>query len=193
MSDIIKAGLCITGSFCTHSNILREISNLSQNNIELFPIVSYSVSNTDTRFGKASDFIEKVTKLTGKVPINSIEKAEPIGPENILDVMIIAPCTGNTLSKLNNGITDSPVLMACKAHLRNDKPLIIAISTNDALGNSFKNIAELMNKKNIYFVPFRQDNPIKKPNSLISDLSYITPTIEKALEHKQIQPILLTD
>lgn len=190
MCKSITTGLCITGSFCTHDKILQEIKHLTDNNIDIQPIVSFNVANTDTRFGKANIFLEKLSCLTGKTPIKTIEAAEPIGPANLLDIMIIAPCTGNTLAKLNNSITDTPVLMAAKAHLRNNKPLIIAISTNDALSNSFKNIAELMNKKNIFIVPFGQDNPTKKPNSLISDLSLILPTIEHALNNSQIQPIL---
>ena len=190
MTKGLDAGLCITGSFCTHDNILKEIPILIDNNINLLPIFSYSVSEYDTRFGSAKDFCDKITLLTKHTPIKTIKDAEPIGPNNSLDIMIIAPCTGNTLSKLNNAITDTPVLMAAKAHLRNNKPLIIAVSTNDALGNSFKNIAELINKKNIYFVPFGQDNPSKKPNSLISNLSLLMPTIEHAIKGQQYQPIL---
>lgn len=190
MCKPITTGLCITGSFCTHENILKEIKHLTDNNIDILPIVSFNVANTDTRFGKADIFLDQISKLTGKEPIKTIEAAEPIGPGNFLDIMVIAPCTGNTLAKLNNSITDTPVLMAAKAHLRNNKPLVIAISTNDALSNSFKNIAELINKKNIFLVPFAQDNPIKKPNSLISDLSLLLPTIEYGLKNIQIQPIL---
>lgn len=190
MSESITASLCITGSFCTHANILKEIKHLTDNNIDILPVVSFNVANTNTRFGKASNFLDQLTTLTGKSPIQTIEDAEPIGPGNFLDIMVIAPCTGNTLAKLNNSITDTPVLMAAKAHLRNNKPLVIAISTNDALSNSFKNIAELMNKKNIFLVPFGQDNPTNKPNSLISDISLILPTMQHALNNHQIQPIL---
>ena len=190
MCKLINVGLCITGSFCTHADILKEIKHLKENNLNILPIISYSVATTDTRFGMADKFIENLTSLTDKSPIKTITDAEPLGPGNFLDIMVIAPCTGNTLSKLNNAITDTPVLMAAKAHLRNNKPLVISVSTNDALGNSFKNIAELMNKKNIFFVPFTQDNPTQKPNSLISDMSLILPTIQHALTSKQIQPIL---
>ena len=190
MEKHLNAGLCVTGSFCTHDNILKELPNLLDNNIDILPILSYSVSKTDTRFGSAKDFYDKISALTNHTPITTIKDAEPIGPNNSLDILIIAPCTGNTLSKLNNAITDTPVLMAAKAHLRNNKPVVIAVSTNDALGNSFKNIAELMNKKNIFFVPFGQDNPNKKPNSLISNLELLLPTIECSLKGKQYQPLL---
>ncbi len=191
MCKLINVGLCITGSFCTHADILKEIKHLIEHNLNIIPIISNSVATTDTRFGKADKFIEDITFLTEKTPIKTIADAEPLGPGNLLDIMVIAPCTGNTLSKLNNAITDTPVLMAAKAHLRNNKPLVISVSTNDALSNSFKNIAELMNKKNIFFVPFAQDNPIKKPNSLISDMSLILPTIQCALTNRQLQPILI--
>ena len=190
MGKSIKVGLCITGSFCTHADILKEIPHLIENNLDITPIISYNVATTDTRFGTAQNFIEQITLLTKRTPIKTISEAEPLGPSNSLDVMIIAPCTGNTLAKLNNGITDSPVLMASKAHLRNNKPIVISLSTNDGLGNSFKNIAELLNKKNVFFVPFYQDNINTKPNSLISNSSLILPTIEEALNNKQIQPLL---
>ena len=190
MCKPLKVGLCITGSFCTHADILKEIPHLIANNIDITPIISYNVASTDTRFGTAKCFIEQITLLTNKPPIKTITEAEPLGPNNSLDILVIAPCTGNTLAKLNNGITDSPVLMAAKAHLRNNKPIVIGLSTNDGLGNSLRNISELLNKKNIFFVPFYQDNITLKPNSLISNTSLILPTIKEALNNKQIQPIL---
>ena len=156
----------------------------------MIPIFSYQTQNCDTRFGTAKEFMEEVCDITGNPGIRTLQEAEPIGPKAYLDVLVIAPCTGNTLAKLCNGITDSPVLMAAKAHIRNNKPLIISISTNDAMGMNFKNIGMLMNMKNIYFVPFYQDDPVKKPNSLIGKLSMIPETIEEALKGKQIQPVL---
>ena len=145
----------------------------------------------DSRFGSTSEYIKHITSLTGNKPILTMEEAEPIGPSACLDILLIAPCTGNTLAKLANGITDTSVLMAAKAHLRNQKPLVISISTNDALGMNFKNIGLLYNTKNIYFVPFGQDNPEKKPNSLIARTELTAKTLELALEGKQIQPVIV--
>ena len=147
--------------------------------------------NIDTRFGKANDFIDQIETITNKKIINTIAEAEPIGPKSIIDVMVIAPCTGNTIAKLANAITDTTVLMASKAHLRNNKPVVIAISTNDGLGINARNLGLLLNAKNMYFVPFRQDNPKDKHNSVVAKMELIVPTIQKALEGKQIQPILL--
>ncbi|MGN1318781.1 MAG: dipicolinate synthase subunit B [Lachnospirales bacterium] len=187
----LNMGFCMCASFCTIANVIEEIKNLKNMGINIYPIFSYNLGSTDTRFGKAEIFKEKIEEITGNKIINSIKEAEPIGPENKLDIVVVAPCTGNTLAKLNLGITDSPVTMACKAHLRNNKPVVIAISTNDALGVTLKNIGGLIIRKNIYFVPFRQDNYIKKPLSMISDFSKISESAEMALEGKQIQPILL--
>ena len=157
----------------------------------IYPIISTNVQTTDSRFGDTTEFISHISDLTGNPPILKLEDAEPIGPQGYLDILLIAPCTGNTLAKLANGITDTPVLMAAKAHLRNSKPLVISISTNDALGINFKNIGQLFNIKNIYFVPFGQDNAIKKPNSMIARTDQIVRTLEEALEGKQIQPVIL--
>lgn len=187
----ITIGFGITGSFCTFSKILSVLEELTATGANIVPIFSDMVSVTDNRFMTCSAFTEKVIKLTNKSPIKSIVDAEPIGPKGYLDIMVIAPCTGNTIAKLCNGITDTPVLMAAKAHLRNQKPLLLSISTNDALGMNFKNIGMLMNMKNIYMVPFKQDDPVKKPNSLISDTKMIIPSIESALKHKQIEPVIL--
>ena len=154
--------------------------------------MSFNSYNLDTKFGKAEDFINEIKEITEKDEIiHTIQGAEPIGPKKLTDVMVIAPCTGNTLAKLANGITDSPVLMATKSHLRNNLPVVIGISTNDGLSGSAENIGKLLNRNNYYFIPFRQDNPITKPRSLVADFKYLIPTIEQALEGEQIEPILL--
>ena len=186
-----KLGFAICGSFCTHQYVLAELAELKIKGYNITPIVSEIVYKTDTRFGAASDFIKNIEDICEKKCISSIKAAEPIGPKCLFDAMVIAPCTGNTLAKLANGITDSTVTMAAKAHLRNEKPLIIAPSTNDALGGSAKNIGLLMNCKNIYFVPFRQDLPYDNHNSCISDFKLIPATIESALNGNQLQPVLL--
>lgn len=188
----VRIGFAITGSYCTFAKVIPEIENLVREGAEVYPILSAEASDTDTRFGSACEFKEKISKITGKKVIDTIVDAEPIGPNALLDVMLIAPCTGNTLAKLANAITDSPVLMACKAHLRNFRPVVIAVSTNDGLGANAKNVGMLMNMKNVYFVPFGQDNPNEKPNSLVARMDYIKPTIESALMGKQIQPMLIS-
>lgn len=185
-----NCGVAITGSFCTFDKVKIEIEEMAKLGISVYPIFSERSATYDTRFGRGDDFVKDIQRITGKKGIFTIQEAEPIGPKAYLDVLVIAPCTGNTLAKLCNGITDSPVLMAAKAHIRNNKPLIISISTNDAMGMNFKNIGMLMNMKNIYFVPFYQDDPVKKPNSLIGKLSMIPETIEEALKGKQLQPVL---
>lgn len=183
-------GLAVTGSFCTFSRIEQEITHLKETGAILHPIVSGNVQTTDSRFGDTGEFILRISALTGNAPILRIEDAEPIGPRAYLDILLIAPCTGNTLAKLAHGITDTPVLMAAKAHLRNSKPLVISVSTNDALGMNFKNIGELFNTKNIYFVPFGQDDPVRKPNSMIARTQLIEDTLKEALEGRQIQPVI---
>ncbi len=185
-----KIGFAICGSFCTHKSAIEQIKILCDRGFDVTPIVSETVYSTDTRFGNAADFIKEIEEITGKKCIHTIKDAEPIGPKSLFDLLLIAPCTGNTLGKLANGITDTSVTMAAKAHLRNERPLLIAVSTNDALGASAKNIGALFNCKNIYFVPFKQDMPEKKHNSCISDFSLIPETIIKALNGVQIQPIL---
>lgn len=184
-------GIGITGSFCTFDKVKIEIREMKQVFGDIVPIFSNSAASYDTRFGTAEKMREDIEEITGHKIIDTIMGAEPIGPKGYLDAMVIAPCTGNTLAKLANGITDSPVLMAAKAHLRNNKPLIISISTNDAMGINFKNIGLLMNMKNIYFVPFAQDDPVEKPNSLIANLKLIPDTIEMAMQGKQIEPVLV--
>ena len=185
-----KVGLAITGSFCTFDKIEKQIKVLADHGAEIYPIFSSNVQTTDSRFGDTKEYMNRIASIAGNKPILKVEEAEPIGPKGYLDILLIAPCTGNTLAKLANGITDSPVLMAAKAHLRNEKPLVISLSTNDALGMNFKNIGELYNVKNIYFVPFGQDNPVKKPNSMIAHTDLIVETLESALLGKQIQPVI---
>ncbi len=187
----IKIGFCVTGSFCTLHKVLPEMERMTNEGALVYPIFSYSVANTDTRFTTANEFRKAVEEITCNNVIDTIVDAEPIGPQHLLDVVVIAPCTGNTLAKLANGITDTPVLMAVKAHLRNQKPVIIAISTNDGLGNNGRNLAALMNIKNIYIVPFYQDGPHVKANSLMADMSKIIDTVGLALDKKQIQPVIL--
>ena len=186
-----NCGVAITGSFCTFDKVKIEIEEMTKMGISVYPIFSDRSATYDTRFGKSDEFVKDIQRITGKKGIFTIQEAEPIGPKAYLDVLVIAPCTGNTLAKLCNGITDSPVLMAAKAHIRNNKPLIISISTNDAMGMNFKNIGALYNVKHIYFVPFGQDDPAKKPNSLISDVGRIPDTIEAACAGRQLQPVLL--
>ncbi|HHT36901.1 MAG: dipicolinate synthase subunit B [Candidatus Wallacebacter cryptica] len=187
----LRIGFAMTGSHCTYEEIWPQIENLVSLGADIYPIASHAVAYTDTRFGRGKDIIKRFEQLTGKTAIIDIVDAEPIGPKNLFDVMVIAPCTGNTTAKLANAITDSPVLMAAKAHLRNLKPLLLAISTNDGLGMNAKNIGVLLNTKNIYFVPFGQDNPEKKPNSLVADMSLLVPAVENAVLHQQLQPILI--
>jgi len=186
----IKIGFAITGSFCTLKQILPYIKQLVDMGNEVTPIFSYSVTDTDTRFFLAKQFRKEVVDITGEEPICTIVDAEPIGPKNLLDVLVVAPCTGNTLAKINHAITDTPVTMAVKAHLRNNMPVVIAISTNDGLSANAKNLGELLNKKNIYFVPYMQDDYVKKTRSVMADFSLIAETIDGALEGRQIQPII---
>ncbi|MDF2537591.1 MAG: dpaB [Herbinix sp.] len=184
-------GFAFTGSFCTYETVFLELEKLIRENNNLYPIFSERSQSIDSRFGKAADFLQRAKTSTGRDPITTIVEAEKFGPSNLLDVMLIAPCTGNTLAKLTYGITDSPVLMAAKGHLRNGKPVVLAIATNDALGANMKNIGILMNTKNIFFVPFSQDNYMGKPYSMVAHFDLVMPTIEKALEGKQLQPIIL--
>ena len=186
-----KIGFALTGSFCTFETILPIMENIIKEGAEVFPIMSYNAYNFDTKFGKAKDFIKRIETITGKPIIHTIQAAEPIGPKNMIDILVIAPCSGNTIAKLANDITDTPVTMAAKSNLRNGNSVVIAVSTNNGLGNNAMNIGKLLNSKNIYFVPFRQDNPITKPNSLIFDKNYIIKSVQKALKKEQIQPILL--
>lgn len=187
----IRVGFVVTGSHCTLAQIISQIEKLISEGAEVFPVVSNAVSTTDTRFGKSTEWCSKLQKLTKKPLIKTVVEAEPIGPGKLFDILIAAPCTGNTLAKLANGITDTTALMAIKAHLRNQRPVVIAISTNDGLGLNAKNIAALLNTKSIYLVPFGQDNPAVKPNSLVAQMDKIIDTICHALEGKQVQPLLV--
>lgn len=184
-------GFCMTGSFCTFKNVIEQLSEFKKTGANIIPIMSFNSYNLDTKFGKASEFIKTVEDITGNKIINTIQDAEPIGPKQMTDIIVIIPCTGNTLAKLANGITDTPVLMATKSNLRNGNNVVIGVSTNDGLSGSAQNIGKLLNRRNFYFVPFRQDNPITKPRSLVFDPKLIIKTIELALENEQIQPILL--
>ena len=186
----LTLGLGITGSFCTFGKILRTTEALVQKGIKVLPVYSRHAGTLDTRFMTAEVFQNRMQEITGERGIQSIVQAETIGPSGLFDVMAIAPCTGNTLSKLANGISDTPVLMAAKSHLRNNKPLVISLSTNDALGMNLKNIGILLNTKNIYFVPFGQDNYRTKPNSMIAHVELLSDTIELAFEYKQLQPVI---
>jgi len=185
-----RLGLAICGSYCTFDKILPVAESLAET-YELTAIMSESAAETDTRFGCAQAMRERLEEITGRDIICTIAGAEPAGPKKLFDIIAVAPCTGNSLAKLACGIADSAVTMACKAHLRNGRPVVIAISTNDALGANAKNIGELLNRKNIYFVPFRQDDPQGKPTSMISDLTLLPETIEAALVGDQLQPLIL--
>lgn len=185
-----KIGIAFTGSFCTYNRIFEELESLQKEGAIIQTIFSNTAQSIDSRFGTSDTFLKKAEEITGLPPILTIEGAEPIGPKSLLDLLVIFPCTGNTLAKLANGITDTPVLMAAKAHLRNDKPLLLSISTNDALGLNMKNIGLLINSKNIFFLPFGQDNPDKKPTSLVAHVELLIPSIEAALKKQQIQPLI---
>lgn len=184
-------GFAISGSFCTFKRVIDEMEKLASENADIFPIMSQTAFTTDTRFGEAEDINTRIEKICGREIITTVKGAEPIGPKNYLDLLIIAPCTGNTLAKLAAGIADTSVTMAAKAHLRNNKPVLVAVSTNDGLANAAKNIGALMNYKNIFLVPFRQDDCINKPTSLVADMPSIAKAAKLALEKKQIQPMLL--
>ena len=185
-----KIGLCVTGSFCTFASLLKVVDGLIAADYDVTPIFSYNVSTLDTRFFKQSDFEDIIIQKTGKYPVKSIVEAEALTKSGI-ELMLVAPCTGNTLAKIAHGITDTPVTMAVKATLRTNKPVVLSISSNDALGANAANIGTLLNTKNVYLVPFGQDAPTNKPHSLIADTSLILPTVEKALHGEQIQPIIL--
>ncbi|NSL51131.1 dipicolinate synthase subunit B [Calidifontibacillus erzurumensis] len=186
-----RIGFGLTGSHCTYDAVMPQIEKLVKAGAEVQPIVTFTVKNTTTRFGKGEDWVTKLEEMTGKKVIDSIVDAEPLGPKYPLDCMVIAPLTGNTMSKLANALTDSPVLMAAKATLRNLKPVVLGISTNDALGLNGVNLMRLMATKNIYFIPFGQDDPLKKPNSIVARMDALVDTVEAALEGRQYQPVLI--
>jgi len=187
----IKLGFAITGSFCTFSRILQEIKRIIDAGADVTPILSFNAAKMDTRFGFATELREELTRLTGHAPLETLIEVEPIGPEGYFDALVVAPCTGSTLGRLAVGLSDTPVTLAVKSHLRRSLPVIIGVSTNDALGASMRNIALLKNTKHLYFVPFSQDNPIHKPNSLVADFSMLDKTILSACEGVQIQPLFL--
>lgn len=190
MQDL-RIGFAICGSFCTHARALEALEDLTQRYTNIIPIVSEISAQTDTRFGSAEAFMAELARLCGRSVISTIAAAEPIGPQKLLDVLVIAPCTGNTLAKLASGLADSAVTMAAKAHLRNGRPVLLAISTNDGLGAAARNIGELLCRKHHYFVPFGQDDPQGKPTSLVAELSHLPEALSEALAGRQIQPLLL--
>ena len=186
----MTVGFALCGSFCTYSKVFPIMEILSRDHT-LIPILSEAGSGIDSRFGSGQEHCQIVSELCGHSPIQTISQAEPIGPKKLLDALIIAPCTGNTLAKLAHGIADGPVTMAAKSHLRNSRPILVAVSTNDALSGAAENIGRLLNRKHYYFVPFGQDDPAKKPASLVADFSKIPETVKHAVEGKQIQPVIV--
>lgn len=188
MNDI-TFGYALCGSFCTFSKSLEQMKALVEQGYNLVPIMSYNAAKTDTRFGKADDFVQEIEEICGRKLIQTIVGAEPIGPKKMVDLMIVAPCTGNTLAKLANGITDTPVTMAVKSNLRIGRPVLLAPATNDALAASAQNIGKLLNTKNVYFVPMSEDDPVKKPYSLVSDFTQLLPAALAALKGEQLQPV----
>ena len=186
----MKIGFAMCGSFCTFNKVFPTMESLAQSH-ELIPILSRSVCTIDSRFGTAEEHIRKAAQICKRQPLTTIGEVEPIGPRKLLDLLIIAPCTGNTLAKLAHGIADGPVTMAAKSHLRNGRPVLIAVSTNDALAGAAENIGRLLSRKHYYFVPFGQDDPIKKPTSMVADFTKIPTAAEAALKAIQLQPILI--
>ncbi len=190
--DKTRIGFAMTGSFCTFAAALEQVKTLSeQEEWDILPILSNNAYTMDTRFGTAQSTIETLQKLSGKEVLHTIPQVEPIGPKGLLDVLVVAPCTSNTLAKIANGINDTAITMAVKSHIRNDRPVVLAVSTNDALAAAARNIGQLMNQRNIYFVPLRQDDSCGKPRSMVADLHRLIPTVKAALEGKQLQPMML--
>ena len=187
----IRVGFAFCGSFCTYGQAMSALEQVKARFGDVTPIVSEASAALDTRFGAAHDHMREMERICDRRVIDSIPKAEPIGPKQLLDVLVIAPCTGNTLAKLANGIADTSVTMAAKAHLRNGRPVVVAVSTNDGLGGAARNIGELLCRKHYYFVPFRQDDPVGKPTSLVADMTKVTETVTAALRGEQLQPLLL--
>ncbi len=185
----ITVGFAMCGSYCTFSKAFQQMEKLKNTGYDIIPIMSFNAYTTDTRFGTAKEFIEKAENICERKVISTIAAAEPIGPKGMTDIMLVAPCTGNTMAKLANAVTDTPVTMAVKSHLRQSKPVLITVATNDALGASAQNIGRLLNTRHYYFVPFTQDNPIQKPNSLVANFELIPSALEYALREQQMQPI----
>lgn len=186
----MNIGFAMCGSFCTFSEVFPIMEVLAKTD-QVIPIFSFASASVDSRFGTAAAHLKQAVEICGNAPLRSIEAVEPIGPKKLLDALIIAPCTGNTLAKLAHSIADTPVTMAAKSHLRNGRPVIVAISTNDALAGAAENIGKLLARKHYYFVPFRQDDAMKKPTSIVADFAKIPQTLEMALAGQQIQPVLL--
>ena len=184
-------GYAMCGSFCTFADSVSVLKELKNKYSDIMPIMSFNAYNTDTRFGRANDWIDVVEDICGRKIINTIDAAEPLGPKIHLDALVISPCTGNTLAKLANGITDTPVCMAAKAHLRQDRPLLIALASNDAMSANLGNLSRLLMRKSIYFVPMKQDEPVKKPHSLVCDFSLIPEALEKCLNGEQMRKLFL--
>ncbi len=187
----IKIGFALCGSFCTFSKAIEQIRVLKESGHDIFPVMSYNAFSTDTRFGEAKQHIKTIENICERRIISTIPDAEPIGPKKMLDILVIEPCTGNTIAKLANGITDTPVTLAAKAHLRNERPLLIAVSTNDALSSAASNIGRLLNNKNVFFVPMKQDDSVNKPRSVVADFSLTEKAIIKAINGEQLQPIFI--
>lgn len=187
----LRVGVCVCGSFCTFDRVFKEIEQLVALGCSVTPIMSYNACTLNTRFGESEAHCTRLKEITGSSVIRDITAAEPIGPKKMFDVLVVAPCTGNTLAKLALGITDTPVCMAVKSHLRNQRPVVIAVSTNDALSGAAKNIGTLRNYKNFYFVPTYQDDSTNKPFSMLADFTLIPQTIEAALDGRQIQPMFV--
>ena len=187
----LRVGCAMTGSFCTFARAMEAWRGLSALGAELTPIMSFNAAGTDTRFGASADVIREFETICGRPVVRTIAQAEPIGPKKLLDVLVILPCTGNTLAKLAAGVADTPVTLAAKSHLRNGKPVVIAVSTNDALGQNAKNIGALLAAKHFYFVPFRQDDSAEKPNSIVACFELLPETVASALDERQLQPLLV--
>jgi len=188
--DKLNIGFALTGSFCTFKRVIPVMRQLKEDGNNIIPIMSYNAYSTDTRFGRARDFIDEIEGFTKNSIIASLTSAEPIGPKKLLDILVIEPCTGNTLAKLAAGIADTPVTLAAKSHLRNMRPVLIAISSNDALAGAAKNIAMLQNYKNVFFVPYTQDDPQEKPNSIVANFNMTKQAIEEAVRGRQMQPVI---
>ena len=192
MENKKRLGLALCGSYCTYEKLFQAAEKLAET-YDLIPIMSENAAETDTRFGTATEHIKRLMLLSGHKVVTTIAEAEPLGPKTPLDALLIAPCTGNTLAKLAHGIADGPVTMAAKSHLRNGRPIVLAVSTNDGLGAAAENIGRLLARKHIFFVPFGQDAPEKKPTSLVADFEKLPQALELALEEKQLQPLLISD
>ncbi|TCS92561.1 dipicolinate synthase subunit B [Hazenella coriacea] len=187
----LTIGFALSGSHCTHDEVLPQMKRLVEQGARIIPILSHTVATVDSRFGTAEDWKKQIIEMTGETPLMTIPEVEPLGPKGLLDCLVIAPCTGNTLARLANAITDGPVLMAAKAQMRNHRPVVLAISTNDALGLNATNLARLLTAKDLYFVPFGQDNPEKKPKSMVARMELIPETCRLAIEGRQLQPLVV--